>query len=490
VFNFTTKSSYEIRVRATDASGFFVDDKFVVKVRQSNALLDRTNKIVTIHFKDNIFSTTSLLNTANTLKSKITIARNSNEPTPTYEALSAGDLVEIKGNRLVIKFAEQITGYYNRIKVGAGALKDRFGNSIGEQITSPLAVDNLGPDLIQVTMDKKKRKLSLLFSETIYVATSGANPKEIIDNFRAAIQFSRDGGAFSALDVRDKVMVSGRIIDITLAAPLTTNDNKFKFAAGALKDLLSNLSEEIESDEIDLDATGPILSRVTLAADNRTITVVLNEEAIITGTGTKKTKLNALKSAIQLSVNADEPSPTFTVLSANDVVELNKNVLIIRLASALSGPSNQIKISAAILKDIFGTANGELTTSTFSADKNGPVFASSELPIKKMNRQLVITMNETIAIGIAVGKAAENKAAFKAAITISVDSGDYVALAATDSVKVSGNQVFVNFANVLVKEKEYKIKIATAALQDLTGNKSAEIITEAFMVDTSGPQLR
>jgi hypothetical protein len=57
-------------------------------------------------------------------------------------------------------------------------------------------------------------------------------------------------------------------------------------------------------------------------------------------------------------------------------------------------------------------------------------------------------------------------------------------------VKVSGNQVFVNFANVLVKEKQYKLKLAAGALQDLTGNKSSEIITEPFMVDTSGPQLR
>jgi hypothetical protein len=227
-----------------------------------------------------------------------------------------------------------------------------------------------------------------------------------------------------------------------------------------------------------------------LAADNRTITVVLNEDALVTVTGTKKVKLEALKSAISLSLNADQLNPTYSVLSANDVVELNKNILIIRLSTALIGPVNQVKIGANILKDIFGNLNGELITSTFSADKTGPIIERTELPIKKMNRQLVIAMNEKVAIGIAVGKANENKIAFKAAITISVDGGDYVALAATDSVKVSGNQVFINFANVLVKEKEYKIKITAGGLQDLTGNKSAEIITEPFMVDTSGPQLR
>jgi hypothetical protein len=490
VFNYLTKSLYELRVRSTDSKGQVVEKALVVKVKQSNALLDKTNKIVTISFKDSIFSTVSNLNSANTLKSMITISRNSNATIPIYEALSAGDMIEIKGNRLIVKFQEQITGYYNRIKISAGALKDRFGNLMGEQLSSPLAVDDLGPNLIKVTMDKKKRKLSLLFSENIYMATAGANPKEITESFRAAIQFSKNAGDFVALDSRDKVMISGRTVDITFATALTTNDNKFKFATGALKDLLGNLSSGLETEEIDLDANGPILSKVQLAADNRTITILLNEEALITGTGTKKAKLSALKAALQLTMNADEINPTFATLSPNDVVELNKNVLVIRLAEALNGANNQIKLNEGILKDIFGNTNGKLTTSVFSADKTGPIFVNTELPIKKMNYQLVITMNETVAIGITTGKASENKIAFKSAIKISIDGGDYVALSATDSVKVNGNKILINFAKVLVKEKEYKVKIETGALQDLTGNKSGEIITEPFKVDTSGPQLR
>jgi hypothetical protein len=42
----------------------------------------------------------------------------------------------------------------------------------------------------------------------------------------------------------------------------------------------------------------------------------------------------------------------------------------------------------------------------------------------------------------------------------------------------------------LVKDKEYQVMIAAAAIQDLTGNKSAQITTDTFIVDTTGPKLR
>jgi hypothetical protein len=309
-------------------------------------------------------------------------------------------------------------------------------------------------------------------------------------NFRNGIQFSKNGGDYGSLDARDKVTVSGRVMEIVLATALITSDNKFKFAAGGLRDFLGNLSASIETEEIDLDSAGPLLSKVTLAPDNKTITIVLNEETVIHATGTKKVKLSALVAAIQLSTNADALIPTYTPLSANHVAELNKNVLTIRLATALVGNHNKIKITAGILKDIFGNANEELITSTLIADQTGPTFQSTELPIKKVNRQLVITLNEKVSNGFTTGKPAENKIALKAALSISVNGGDYVALAGSDTIKISGNQILVNFANVLVKDQQYRIKIPAGALVDLTGNTCSEIVTDVFAVDTSGPALR
>jgi chitodextrinase len=487
VFDFIEKPNHSIRVRATDTDGMYIEQSFGIEVIQSNALFNATNKVVTIYFQDTIFNA---YNTLAQLKNAITITRNANENEPTYEALGLNDTVSIRGNRLVIEFENQVTGYYNRIKIASNALKDRLGFKSVEQISTPLVVDSTGPSLIKVKMDKKKKELTLQFSERVYMATTGANAKEIVDKFKAAVTFSRNGGAFAALGARDKISLSGRFLEITLATPLSTNDNKIRIAEDAMKDLIGNMSEEMITAEIDLDASGPILSKVTLGPDNKTITIMMNEEASGTTAGAKSVKLSALRSAISLSTNSSSAAPTYTPLTSLDFVELNKGVLTIKLATALTGANNKIKIAAGIMKDIFNNTNVELTTSTFAADKVGPTFVSTNLPLKKANRTLVITFNESINNGFIIGKTNENKAALKTAITIKKDDGVFVKLDSIDQVKVSGKTLQISFAMALVKDKEYQVMIAAAAIQDLTGNKSAQITTDTFIVDTTGPKLR
>ena len=487
VFDYLEQPLHNIRVRVTDSYGTYFEKTFEIHVIQSNAFLNATNRVVTIHFRDTIFSN---YNTVAQLKNAITITRNANADVPTYEALGANDTVAVRGNKLVVTFENQVTGYYNRIKIDANALRDRLNNKSVEQVTTPLVVDSTGPTLIKVTMDKKKRELLLQFSERVYVATTGANAREIADNFKKAITFSRNGGAFSELALRDKVSVNGRYVEILLGTALTTNDNRLKIAAEALQDLIGNFMPEIESEDIDLDSSGPILSKVTLAPDNRTITILMNEEASNVTAGSRAVKLAALRAALTLSTNASESSPTYTALTSTDEVDLTKGVLTIKLATALTGDDNRIKIAAGIMRDLFNNTNDALTTSVFTADQVGPTFVSSDLPIKKYNRVLVIAMNEEINNGFTAGKSFENRAALKAAITIKTGDGDFVALSERDSIKVSGNELQITFGTALAKDIEFQVKIAARALQDLTGNMNEEIVTETFIVDTSGPKLR
>jgi hypothetical protein len=156
----------------------------------------------------------------------------------------------------------------------------------------------------------------------------------------------------------------------------------------------------------------------------------------------------------------------------------------------LTGAHNRIKIAAGIMKDIFGNINGELVTSVLSADQIGPTFVSTALPLKKANRTLEITLNETIINGFTSGKTAANKLALQGAITIKTDDGEFVALNAKDTVKISKNKLQINFAIALVKDRTYQVRINAEAIQDLTGNKCAEILTDTFVVDTTGPKLR
>jgi hypothetical protein len=499
VFDYAEQPLHSIRVRVTDSGGATFEQMFEIEVGQSNATLDQTNKIATIFFDDPIFDNSSAIvaTPKKALKDLITFTSNANaEGGGTYNPLGANDTVVIKKDKIVITFENQISGNYNRIKVAAEALKDRFGYKSSEQITTPLVVDGTGPALVKTTMDKKKRKITLRMSERIYAATAGTKPAEIATSLKAAFNIKRGDAAYTALSARDKVTISGRFIEVNLSQALTTNDNKIQIAADALKDLLGNKSAPIETPEIE-DGTGPILNKVTRLADNKTITIAFDEEAFNTATGTKAQKLEALKNAITFAADGT----TFNALGTTDTVDIADNLLTIKLATALSGTNNKFKIASGAVRDLFLNTNSELTTSAIAADSVGPacktadaddasICTSIDLPSKKLNRQLIINLNENITSGFSTGNSNADRTSLKSAITIKTDSGEFVALANADVVKLSKNQLQINFGTALVKDKTYKVKINADALKDLTGNKNTQLVTDVFAIDTAGPKLR
>ncbi len=492
VFDFIEQESHLIRVRTTDAGGLYFEQMFEIEVTQGNVTLNATNKVATVHFDDVIFDNSAAIavpsgSPKKTLKQLITITNEANEQDPEYVALGANDTVVVKKNTLVITFESQITGYFNRIKIADEALKDRFNYVSGEQITTPIVVDVTGPKLIKTTMSKNKKKVTFRFSERVYMATAGAKPADVATSFRNALTIKRGSGSFVALNSKDKVTVSGRVVELALSNELSTNDNQVKFAVDALKDLLGNKSLEITSPEIE-DISGPILNKVTLGADNKTITILFDEEAFNAASGTKAEKLTALKNAIKLATDG----ATYNALGTTDTVDLTKGVLTIKLANALNGASNRFQIGANALQDLFKIKNNTLTTSLIVADSVGPacktpdeddadLCASMSLPSKKLNRTLTITFNERVSI--------VNKNTIKNAVTLSTD-GTYAALGASDKVSVSKNQLVITLSKPLVAEKVYQAKVAAGAIKDFFGNQNLEVETVEFEIDTSGPKLR
>jgi hypothetical protein len=421
------------------------------------------------------------------LKDLISITDEGNLANPVYSPLGANDEVEVKKNTIVITFENQITGYYNRIKIGEFALKDRFNYVSEELITTPIVVDVTGPKLIKTTMDKKKRKVTFRFSERIYMATAGAKPSDVATSFKNAITIKRGSGSFVALSAKDKVSVSGRQIEVNLSASLTTDDNQIKFAADAIRDILGNKSLEITSPEIE-DLSGPILSKVTLGADNKTVTITLDEEASGAAIGTKADKLAALRASITIATDGTSYNP----IGSTDVVELTKGIITVKFATALTGATNRIRIAPDSIQDIFKNKNGLLTTSSIVADSVGPVCkipdeddanlcSSVALPSNKLNRTLTITFNERVSL--------IDKNTIKNAVTISTD-GTYASLGASDKVSTSKNRLVVTLSKPLIAAKVYQVKVAAGAVKDFFGNQNLEVESVTFEVDTSGPKLR
>jgi hypothetical protein len=492
VFDFLEQETHLIRVRTTDSTGLSYEEMFEIEVAQGNVTLNATNKIATVHFDDVIFDNSSKVpvpadTPKKTLNDLITITNEANVANPVYSPLGANDTVVVKKNTLVITFENQITGYYNRIKIAEKALIDRFYYQSGEQITTPIVVDVTGPKLIKTTMSKNKKKVTFRFNERIYMATAGAKPADVALSFRNAISIKRGSGSYGPLNSKDKVSVSGRVVEISLSNAFTTDDNRIKFAAEALKDLLSNKSLEIESPEIE-DLTGPELNKVSLGSDNKTITILFDEEAFNVATGTKSEKLTALKNAIQFAENGTSFSP----LGTTDTIDLTKGVLTIKFSTPITGSLNRIRIYADSLQDLFKNKNKTLETDPIVADAVGPVCktpdeddstlcASVSLPSKFLNRRLTITFNERVSM--------VDKKTINNAVSLSTD-GTYAPIGATAKVSTSRNQLVITLSKPLVVDKEYQVKVDADAIKDFFGNKNLALESTTFEVDTSGPKLR
>jgi hypothetical protein len=82
--------------------------------------------------------------------------------------------------------------------------------------------------------------------------------------------------------------------------------------------------------------------------------------------------------------------------------------------------------------------------------------------------------------------------ALKAAVKVQKDEGDFVALAAEDTVAVTNDTLVITFANSLEVSggAAYAFKINEGALKDAAGNKNAAITTAKINVsDTTAPEV-
>ena len=109
----------------TPATGTFkvtVDKTAPTLATESAILLNDEKKELTITFSEDIKNATD---SEDALRNAITFATDG----LAFSALATGDKVEISDNKVVITFNSALTGSANAVKIGAGALKDVYGNA-------------------------------------------------------------------------------------------------------------------------------------------------------------------------------------------------------------------------------------------------------------------------------------------------------------------------------------------------------------------------
>ena len=487
--------TYSICVQVTDDGGLSYSQMIEIDVTQANVLLNDAYNQLTVYFEENFLNNKA---TYQTLKSEITMTSNAEAAIPTYSALPEGASVSIRTNTLIIKFSTPLpatTANY-RIKIAALALRDAFNNKSQEQISSPFSIDGEGPKVVSVKVNKKKNFITIRFNKNATIASEGINLKAKQMAFKNAIQLKRTGGNYAALGTRDVVKLSGRVMTIKLASVLTTTSNDLKIAANQLQDIGGNKSGELNM-KVDLDTTGPMIHKVTVVGKNKVIQISFKDGALNAFSG--PTRLSLLKAAVKFSTDG---GVNYAALAETDKVELlsgNKNgLMMITLATAISGTQNRVRINTDALKDSFKNLNTMLETSLFAVDEIGPIHLNTAKQVvvlaKSSNKSIAVNFNERVFNGSTATKPAERLAALKSAITYTLDadadSPTYVPLIAKDKITFRGKQLRITLSKSLPSDKKFRVKIAEGIIADQVGNTTLAIETEKFETDKSGPRLR
>jgi hypothetical protein len=159
------------------------------------------------------------------------------------------------------------------------------------------------------------------------------------------------------------------VLTVTLGTALSGANNKLKIAAGALKDAAGVQNADTTTSLIAADTTGPTLSKTTIDATNKIVTLTFNETIANASTATTSAeKLAALKSGITIATTGSNP----VALAGTDKITLKANTLTITFTTALSGSANVVSIATDKLQDALGKKSDVITTSAIVADGTAP----------------------------------------------------------------------------------------------------------------------
>jgi hypothetical protein len=459
----------------------------MIAADKSNPTIDSVtvsgkNKIITVKFNEPVLNGSSASKAPEqlaALKGSITIAKNADAGSPTYASLVSADKIGIVKGRLVITLATALTGANNAIKITADALKDAAGNKNAALTSSTFSADLTGPALAGLSISANK-VITLKFNESVTISSTPAALK-------TAVKLATDGETFNGLVLADKVAASKNTLTITLATPISGEDNKIEVAADALKDGVGNKNLLITTSAMIADATGPAIASAKKTSE-KVIAITFNETATIVSTSTKAPEqLAALKTKISLATNGNAGTPTYTPLGSGDSISYAKGVLTVTLGTALSGANNKLKIAAGALKDAAGVENADTTTSLIAADSSGPTLSSAT--IDATNKIVTLTFNEAIVNAAAGANATAQLTALKAAISITKTGSNSAALAATDKIVLKANTLTITFTSALSGNANI-VNITTENLKDALGNKSDAITTSAIVADATAPELK
>lgn len=314
-----------------------------------------------------------MTSTALALKNAVKISTNGDATTPTYNALATADKIATKKNTIEVTFAAALSGDRLRVQIAADAVRDKVMNKNAIQTSVVFAADSTSP-VIKSVIKSSDKVFNIRFSEpTVIYSATVMKDLDKLNALKAKITLANNGNVasptYNALASGDRLAFKNGVLTITLVDAITGANNRFRFAAGSFADASNNQSAELTTALIPSDINGPMISKSSLDATNKILTLTFNETIFNNAPGTgDAAKLTALRNATLLATDG----ANYTAIPATSKLTIKGNTLTIVFATGLTGNSNRVRIPSTMLRDVVNNQSAQLTTTAIKADTTGP----------------------------------------------------------------------------------------------------------------------
>lgn len=296
---------------------------------------------VTISFQEDVVDNTYSAGISN-LSNYIYLLQNGANDSNQI-ALTSGDSAFVVSGKLVIHFATALSGVNNQIIINGGALKDGYGNVLGDRTLTPLIQgvattgDSTPLQYVNGYLSNGYQDLTLVFNKDVL------NAKSDEASFRAGTQYygaSDTGYRWVPIPSDATLTFSGKAVTVHFAAQLTSSQYYFQFQSGSFKDKLGNIYQNWVSAGWFYPGQPLTLNNESLSHDGRWLNLNLNaniaDQTIVSG-------VSHLKD--QITINGSS-------LDAQDVVTIQGYNLVVFFHNAIKSGSVEVKIAANAISDL------------------------------------------------------------------------------------------------------------------------------------------
>lgn len=296
---------------------------------------------VTITFQEEVVDNT-VSNGVSNLGSKIRLLQNGANDRNQIQ-LTSDDSATIVSGKLVIHFATALSGANNQIVIDRDALKDNYGNVLGDQTLTPLiqggaVTEDTSPlQLVNQYLSNGYQDLTFVFNKDVLNAQSDDA------SFRAGITYYGSDTGWGNIPSTATVTFSGKMVVVHFAAKLTGSQYLLQFNPGSFKDTSGNIynyyvgSWFYPGQPLTLEAGG-------FSHDGRWLSLNFNtnivDQTIVSG-------VSHLKDQITISTDNGD-----LAWDAQDNVVIQDNHLVVFFHNAIKSGSVKVKLAANAISDL------------------------------------------------------------------------------------------------------------------------------------------